>query len=401
MTAMLKSAPNAALLLADGAVFFGYGVGRAGATSGEICFNTAMTGYQEILTDPSYTGQIITFTFPHIGNVGTNDEDVESKIESRDQKDQVINGACGVILREAITEPSNFRAQQSFNSWMTAKGITGISGIDTRALTRHIRLEGAQNCAIVYAANAVSKDELLKKAKAALEQAPDMAGLELAAHVTTKENYAWNTQRWELGKGYQQRTGDLPPHVVAIDYGCKQNILRSLASVGCRITVLPATATAEDVLALKPDGVFLSNGPGDPAATGQYAVPVIKKLVASGLPIFGICLGHQMLGIALGCRTEKMKQGHRGANHPVKDMRSGKVEITSQNHGFAISDTGLPANVEVTHRSLFDGTIQGIALKDKPVFSVQGHPEASPGPHDSFYLFEQFAEMMGKKTRAA
>ncbi len=405
MHAPLKPAPNAALLLADGTVFFGYGVGKPGTTSGEICFNTAMTGYQEILTDPSYTGQIITFTFPHIGNVGCNAEDVES--EARGQSAEA-SGAYGIILREAITEPSNFRAGESLNQWLIAHGITGISGIDTRALTRHIRLNGAQNCSIVANHQSpVTREELLKKAKAALELAPDMNGLELSAHVTTKENYAWNTTRWELGKGYPQQTGDWrlatgDCHVVALDYGVKLNILRSLASVGCRITVLPATASAEDVLALNPDGVFLSNGPGDPAATGNYAVPVIRKLVASGLPIFGICLGHQMLGIALGCRTEKMRQGHRGANHPVKDMRTGKVEITSQNHGFAISDTGLPEEVEVTHRSLFDGTIQGITLKNKPVFSVQGHPEASPGPHDSFYLFKQFVDMMtGNKKRAA
>lgn len=397
----LKPQPNAVLMLADGTVFFGYGVGKEGATSGEICFNTAMTGYQEILTDPSYTGQIITFTFPHIGNVGANMEDVET----------VKPTVAGLILREPITAPSNFRSQHPLNQWLEMQGITGICGVDTRALTRHIRLKGAQNCAIVVTSrqSPVASEELLKKAKTALELAPDMSGLELAAHVTTRENYIWNIQRWELGKGYQQRTGDwrlatgdVPPHVVAIDYGVKQNILRSLASVGCRITVVPATVSAEDVLALKPDGVFLSNGPGDPAATGHYAVPVIKQLMATGLPVFGICLGHQMLGLALGCRTEKMRQGHRGANHPVKDMRTGKVEITSQNHGFAISDTELPEEVEVTHRSLFDGTVQGIALKDKPVFSVQGHPEASPGPHDSFYLFQRFVDAMTQhKARAA
>ncbi len=278
------------------------------------------------------------------------------------------------------------------------QGITGICGIDTRALTRHIRLKGAQNCAIVYSAKGAAD---LKAAKAALEAAPDMNGLELAAHVTTQKNHAWNLQRWELGKGYPELRGDEKnlPHVVAIDYGVKMNILRSLASVGCRLTVVPATASAEDVLALKPDGVFLSNGPGDPAATGHYAVPVIKKLLDANLPIFGICLGHQMLGIALGARTMKMTQGHRGANHPVKDLRNGKVEITSQNHGFAISDDHLPANVEVTHRSLFDQTIQGIRLKDKPVFSVQGHPEASPGPHDSQYLFTHFLEMLQKNNK--
>ncbi len=392
MTTPLKPTQNAALLLADGTVFSGYGIGKAGTASGEICFNTAMTGYQEILTDPSYTGQIITFTFPHIGNIGTNVEDVEAEKPS----------VSGLILREPITAPSNFRAVSHFNNWLEMQGITGICGIDTRALTRHIRLKGAQNCAIAFAP-AATREALVKQARAALEAAPDMNGLELAAHVTTQANHAWNKQRWELGKGYPELRGDEKnlPHIVAIDYGVKQNILRSLASVGCRLTVVPATASAEDILALKPAGVFLSNGPGDPAATGHYAVPVIKKLLEANMPIFGICLGHQMLGIALGARTLKMNQGHRGANHPVKDLRTGKVEITSQNHGFAISDEGLPEHVEVTHRSLFDGTIQGIRHKTKPAFSVQGHPEASPGPHDSFYLFQRFVEMLHQPKRAA
>ena len=394
MTEPLKPSPNAALVLADGTVFFGYGIGAYGTTSGEICFNTAMTGYQEILTDPSYAGQIITFTFPHIGNVGTNAEDIES----------ITPAIAGLVLREAITAPSNFRATSNLDAWLKTHDLRGISGVDTRALTRHIRLKGAQNAAIAYLApkGADLKPELLKKANAALELAPDMHGLELAAHHTTKENYAWGEQRWELGHGYSQQTAQHLPLVVAIDYGVKRNILRSLASSGVRLTVVPATTTAEEILALNPDGVFLSNGPGDPAATGSYAVPTIKKLVESGKPLFGICLGHQMLGIALGCRTEKMKQGHRGANHPVKDLTTGKVEITSQNHGFCISDAGLPDGVEVTHRSLFDGTIQGIAVKGKPIFSVQGHPEASPGPHDSQYLFERFVNFMtGDKRRAA
>lgn len=393
MAEILKPAPNAALVLADGTVFSGYGIGKQGETAGEICFNTAMTGYQEILTDPSYTGQIITFTFPHIGNVGTNVEDIEAEKPT----------VSGLILREDITAPSNFRAAHHFNQWLEMQGITGICGIDTRALTRHIRLNGAQNCAIAYGSD--SRDKLAAKAKQALDAAPDMNGLELAAHVTRQQNDAWTLQRWELGKGYAELRGDEKklPHVVAIDYGVKLNILRSLASQGCRITVVPATASADDVLALKPDGVFLSNGPGDPAATGQYAVPVIKQLLEANVPLFGICLGHQMLGIALGARTEKMKQGHRGANHPVKDLTTGKVEITSQNHGFAISDHGLPENVQVTHRSLFDGTIQGICVKEKPIFSVQGHPEASPGPHDSAYLFERFltAIQQHRKAKAA
>jgi carbamoyl-phosphate synthase small subunit len=449
MSATLKPAPNAALLLADGTVFFGYGIGEAGTTSGELCFNTAMTGYQEILTDPSYAGQIITFTFPHIGNVGTNEEDIESgdtlpnldvqgvvplpsgerlgegmlaqsasssttphptlSLKGRGPATPPL-GAQGIIVREAITEPSSFRATSHLNDWMKKHGLRGISGIDTRALTRHIRTHGAQNCAIAVAEgfgirDSGFRDSLLRKAKTALAAAPDMNGLELAAHVTTKENYAWNQQRWSLEQGYPESRILNPescPHVVAIDYGVKRNILRSLASAGVRLTVVPATTTAEEILALNPDGVFLSNGPGDPAATGSYAVPVIKKIVQSGIPTFGICLGHQMLGIALGCRTEKMKQGHRGANHPVKDLHTGKVEITSQNHGFAISDTNLPEDVEVTHRSLFDGTIQGIRVKGKPIFSVQGHPEASPGPHDSQYLFQRFVDFMtGEKRRVA
>ena len=307
------------------------------------------------------------------------------------------------MLREAITEPSNFRASAHLDAWLKKYDLRGISGIDTRALTLHIRRNGTQNCAIAYleSKGADLKPELLKKAKAALEHAPDMNGLELAAHVTTKENFAWDEQRWELAGGHGKQSAQNLPHVVAIDYGVKRNILRSLASSGVRLTVVPATATAEEILALQPDGVFLSNGPGDPAATGSYAVPVIKKIVQSGIPTFGICLGHQMLGIALGARTLKMKQGHRGANHPVKDIQTGKVEITSQNHGFAISDDQLPDAIEVTHRSLFDGTIQGIRLKDKPVFSVQGHPEASPGPHDSQYLFQRFVAMMTDGKRGA
>ncbi|MES2984367.1 MAG: glutamine-hydrolyzing carbamoyl-phosphate synthase small subunit [Pseudomonadota bacterium] len=389
----LVTPPNAALVLADGTVFSGYGIGSPGTTGGEICFNTAMTGYQEILTDPSYAGQIITFTFPHIGNVGCNGEDIES----------VTPAASGLILREAITEPSNFRAAEHLDAWLKRYDMRGISGIDTRALTRHIRTHGAQNCAIAVAGpSPLTTEELVKKAREALAAAPDMNGLELAAHVTTKEHYVWNEQRWALGSGYAQSTGDSLPHVVAIDYGVKRNILRSLASSGVRLTILPATATAEEILALSPDGVFLSNGPGDPAATGHYAVPTIKKIISANIPTFGICLGHQMLGIALGCRTEKMKQGHRGANHPVKDVQTGKVEITSQNHGFAISDAHLPGDVEVTHRSLFDGTIQGIRHKTLPVFSVQGHPEASPGPQDSQYLFARFVAMIANTgTRAA
>ncbi len=387
MNATLKPAPTAALVLADGTVFSGYGIGAEGTSAGEICFNTAMTGYQEILTDPSYSGQVITFTSPHIGNVGCNIDDIESGVPA----------AAGLILRENITEPSSFRSGGHLNAWLASHKLTGISGVDTRALTRHIREKGAQNCAIGYLPKA-SQEVLLKKTREALDAAPDMNGLELAAHHTTSEHYKWDKARWALSGG-KAPAGSC--NVVAVDYGVKQNILRSLVSAGCRVTVVPATTTAEEILALKPDGIFLSNGPGDPAATANYAVPVIKKLIDSKLPIFGICLGHQLLGLALGARTEKMKQGHRGANHPVKDLTTGKVEITSQNHGFAVSDTNIPSDVEVTHRSLFDGTVQGIRHKKLPIFSVQGHPEASPGPHDSQYLFHRFVEMMKPKKKAA
>ncbi len=409
---------NAALLLADGKIFWGKGIGKPGTILGEICFNTAMTGYQEILTDPSYNGQVVTFTFPHIGNVGTNSEDIESK-------ETPHLGASGLVIREPITTPSNFRATKHLNDWLIAHGITGISGVDTRALTRAIRKNGAANVAIVVSDQLSVTSEQLEEAKEKLAKAPNMKGLELAAKVSTKEAYEWTEPKWSLGMG-----GTLPPsalraaspagssqnvpprtlasslplathhyHIVAVDYGIKLNILRCLVSSGCRVTIVPATASAEEILEHKPNGVFLSNGPGDPAATGKYALPIIKKLIESGLPIFGICLGHQLLGIAMGDKTEKMKQGHRGANHPVKDLTNGKVEITSQNHGFAVSDKDLPADVEVTHRSLFDGTVQGLRHKTKPIFSVQGHPEASPGPHDSMYLFEQFTGMMrGKKN---
>lgn len=395
---------NAALVLADGEVFLGYGLGATGSTQGEVCFNTAMTGYQEILTDPSYTGQIITFTAPHIGNVGCNAEDEESSFEkdSSNHELRITNhGACGLILREPITAPSNYRSAQHLNDWLIVRGITGISGIDTRALTHHLRNHGAQNGAIFFESREARVESLVEKAKKALMQAPDMNGLELAAHVTTKESYDWNEGLWSLAGHRPLATGHFPL-VIAIDYGVKTNILRHLVSAGCRVTVVPATSSAEDILALKPDGIFLSNGPGDPAATAHYAVPVIRELLATSLPIFGICLGHQLLGLALGAKTEKMAQGHRGANHPVKDLHTGKVEITSQNHGFATSDTNLPEDVEVTHRSLFDGTIQGIRVKGKPIFSVQGHPEASPGPHDSQYLFTRFVGFMsGDKRRAA
>ena len=394
--------PNAALVLADGSVFSGYGIGKEGATSGEICFNTSMTGYQEILTDPSYTGQVICFTFPHIGNVGCNAEDLESgEIMAREEARSTSFGACGLILREAISEPSNFRATAHLDDWLKQRGITGITGVDTRALTRHIRTSGAQNCAIGFVAGGAWQ-LAREKAEKALAMAPDMNGLELAAHVTTKEHYQWKAARWALTPMHHTPPATHHPfHVVAIDYGVKRNILRSLTSAGCQVTVVPATSTAEEILAHKPDGVFLSNGPGDPAATGEYAVPVIRALLDADVPLFGICLGHQMLALAAGAKTIKMHQGHRGANHPVQRVgegwgeTTGLVEITSMNHGFAVDAASLPENVEQTHVSLFDGTNCGIAIRGKRAFAVQYHPEASPGPQDSFYLFEKFVGGLG------
>lgn len=346
-----------------------------------------MSGYQEVLTDPSYNGQVVTFTFPHIGNVGCNKEDLESGAEHL--------GACGLIVRESITTPSNFRSAQHLNAWLIERGIAGISGVDTRALTRHIRKNGAQNVAIVTLDGA-NVDAKLKEVYEQLKKHPSLKGLDLASKVSTKKTYEWNEALWALEDKKPAAKGTY--HVVAVDYGIKHNILRCLVSSGCKVTVVPAGTPATEILKLKPQGIFLSNGPGDPAATGVIALPIIKELIACGLPIFGICLGHQLLGIAFGGSTEKMKQGHRGANHPVKDLRNGKVEITSQNHGFVVSEK-LPADVEVTHRSLFDNTIQGLRHKSKPIFCVQGHPEASPGPHDSFYLFEQFVEMMAGKQQ--
>jgi len=367
--------PTALLVLADGSVFYGHGVGATGQAVGEVCFNTSMTGYQEILTDPSYAGQIITFTFPHIGNVGTNEVDIEtSKLAAR-----------GLVLRADVTQPSNWRAQEHLEAWLTKNNLIGISGIDTRALTARIRDGGAPNGVICHAPDGVFDLEALKKDAAAW---PGLDGMDLALDVTCKA-----THEWAEGL-YQQEAPEAAHHVVAIDYGAKQNILRCLVSAGCRVTIVPAQTSADEIFALKPDGVFLSNGPGDPAATGVYAVPVIKALLDKNLPLFGICLGHQMLGLALGAKTTKMPRGHRGANHPVKDLQTGKVEITSQNHGFMVMPETLPANAEVTHVSLFDGSNEGLRLKDKPAFSVQYHPEASPGPHDAHYLFARFVAMM-------
>ena len=369
-------AHTAALVLADGTVFRGRGVGARGRRVGEVCFNTAITGYQEILTDPSYAGQIITFTFPHIGNVGANEDDVETTTPA----------ARGLVLRADITEPSNFRATQGLDAWLESHDLVGIAGVDTRRLTRALRDAGAQAGALEHgAAGTLDIADL----RAEAEAWPGLEGMDLAREVSCRQTYAWDQTRWTPGAGYGVQA-EPKHHVVAVDYGAKRNILRCLASAGCRVTVVPATATAEDVLGHAPDGVFLSNGPGDPAATGAYAVPVIREVLASGIPLFGICLGHQMLALALGARTEKMLFGHRGANHPVKDLATGKVEITCQNHGFVVTADSLPAGVKATHISLFDGSLEGLAVEGKPVFSVQYHPEASPGPQDSHYLFERF-----------
>lgn len=368
-------------------VISGMGLGAVGSAVGEVCFNTAMTGYQEILTDPSYAGQIITFTFPHIGNIGTNVEDTEtSNLAAR-------SGVRGCVLRMPITDPSNYRAVEHFDAWLKARGIVAIAGVDTRALTARIREKGMPNAVIAH--DPAAKFDI-GKLKAEAKAWPGLLGLDLVPDVTSGQSYTWDETRWVWNKGYGRN--DNPEfHVVAVDYGLKRNILRCLASSGCKVTVLPATASAEDVLARKPDGVFLSNGPGDPAATGKYAVPEIKKLVASGLPVFGICLGHQMLGLALGATTKKMHQGHHGANHPVKDFTTDKVEIVSMNHGFTVDRDTLPKGVVETHVSLFDGSNCGIAVEGKPVFSVQHHPEASPGPQDSHYLFTRFANMMRER----
>ncbi len=375
---------TARLVFDDGTVISGQGLGAIGSSVGEVCFNTAITGYQEILTDPSYAGQIITFTFPHIGNIGANPEDTEtSNLAAR-------SGVRGAVLRAGITDPSNYRAVEHFDAWLKTRGIIAIAGIDTRALTARIREKGMPNAVIAHEPSGEFDLDKLKQDAAGWS---GLLGLDLVPDVTSGQSYSWDETRWVWNDGYgRQENPDF--HVVAIDYGLKRNILRCLASAGCKVTVVPAKSSAADVLERKPDGIFLSNGPGDPAATGAYAVPEIKKLVDSGLPMFGICLGHQMLGLALGATTAKMHQGHHGANHPVKDFTTGKVEITSMNHGFAVDRESLPDTVEETHVSLFDGSNCGIQLKGKPVFSVQYHPEASPGPQDSHYLFDRFVDAM-------
>jgi carbamoyl-phosphate synthase small subunit len=374
---------TAVLALADGTLFWGRGVGATGRAVGEVCFNTSQTGYQEIMTDPSYAGQIIAFTFPHIGNVGTNAEDIETTTPA----------ARGCVVSADITEPSNWRNAQHFDAWLKSHNLVGLCGVDTRRLTRRIRDGGAPSGVIAHAPDGRFDTAALVAEAAAW---PGLEGMDLAKEVTCRQTYSWDQTRWQFGRGFGQQA-EPRFHVVAIDYGAKRNILRCLADHGCRITVVPATATTDDVMRHKPDGVFLANGPGDPAATGEYAVPVIRDILDSGLPLFGICLGHQMLALALGGRTVKMARGHRGANHPVKDLATGKVEITSQNHGFCVLPESLPPDVEVTHVSLFDGSNEGFRLKSRPVFSVQYHPEASPGPQDSHYLFERFVELMERR----
>jgi carbamoyl-phosphate synthase small subunit len=387
----IEPTPTALLVLADGTVLSGQAIGADTTATGEVCFNTAMTGYEEILTDPSYAGQIITFTFPHIGNVGTNEEDIETVdlLQS--------DGARGVVVHTDVTSPSNWRAASHFDAWLKARGIPGIAGVDTRALTAHIRDHGMANAVLATNAEGLFDVEALK-AKAA--QLPSMDGLDLVPSVGVKKDTAWTEASWSLEGGYRA-LGNGKYHVIALDFGVKRNILRLLTDRDCRVTVVPATASFDEMMALKPDGVFLSNGPGDPAATGEYSVPVIKALIENDIPTFGICLGHQMLALAVGARTMKMKQGHHGANHPVKDFTTQKVEIVSMNHGFAVDRESLPIHAVETHISLFDGSNCGIALTNHPAFSVQHHPEASPGPRDSHYLFDRFIELMEKHRKAA
>ncbi|WP_197917198.1 glutamine-hydrolyzing carbamoyl-phosphate synthase small subunit [Thiosulfatihalobacter marinus] len=378
------SHPTACLALADGTLFYGRGFGATGETVAELCFNTAMTGYQEIMTDPSYAGQVVTFTFPHIGNTGVTPEDDETA-------DPV---AAGMVVKWDPTAPSNWRAVDTLSNWLAARGRIAIGGIDTRRLTRAIRQQGAPHVALAHDPDGTFDTKALVARARAFH---GLEGLDLAREVTCAQSYRWDEMRWAWPQGYSRQ--EAPKFkVVAVDFGAKRNILRCLASVGCDVTVLPATATAEEVLAHDPDGVFLSNGPGDPAATGAYAVPMIRDVLKADLPVFGICLGHQMLALALGARTVKMNHGHHGANHPVKDHDTGKVEITSMNHGFAVDGQSLPDGVVESHVSLFDGSNCGIRLADRPVFSVQHHPEASPGPQDSFYLFEKFAACMAERA---
>ncbi|CAI2933717.1 glutamine-hydrolyzing carbamoyl-phosphate synthase small subunit [Aminobacter niigataensis] len=379
--------PTAVLVLADGTVITGRGLGATGSAVAEVCFNTALTGYQEVLTDPSYASQIVTFTFPHIGNIGTNDEDIE------DLNPAARFGAVGAVFKADVTNPSSYRAADHLDQWLKRRGIVAMSGVDTRALTALIREKGMPNAVIAHAPDGKFDIDNLKAQARAWS---GLVGLDLAKEVTSGQSSSWTETPWVWNEGYGERN-EATMHVVAIDYGVKRNILRLLAGLGAKVTVVPAKTSAEDILAMKPDGIFLSNGPGDPAATGEYSVPVIKDLLKTELPVFGICLGHQMLALALGGKTAKMHQGHHGANHPVKDHTTGKVEIVSMNHGFAVDAGSLPQGVEETHVSLFDGSNCGIALTGRPVFSVQHHPEASPGPQDSHYLFRRFANLIRER----
>jgi carbamoyl-phosphate synthase small subunit len=377
---------TAILVLADGTLIYGEGLGATGVKSAEICFNTSITGYQEILSDPSYAGQIVTFTFPHIGNVGTNDEDIETVDLEKS------SGVRGCITKASISVPSNWRSLKHLDEWLKTRDIIGIAGIDTRALTALIREKGLTNAVIAHDKNGHFDIEKLKR------QSKEWAGLEgqdLVPEAGSKSSYGWDESTWDIQTGYTKKN-NTDYHVVAIDYGMKRNIARLFVNTGCRVTVVPASTSAKEILALQPDGVFLSNGPGDPAATGQYAVPVIQAILEKNIPTFGICLGHQLLGLALGAQTKKMHQGHHGANHPVKDITTGKVEITSMNHGFTLDANTFPKNIKETHISLFDKSNCGIEVINKPVFSVQYHPEASPGPQDSHYLFVRFLELIQK-----
>ncbi len=381
-----QTTKNAVLIFPDGTCFYGYGIGKKGSTKGEICFNTSITGYQEILTDPSYLGQIINFTFPHIGNVGSNNSDIEGNSIR----------ACGLIIREPITKSSNYRAENNFNSWLEKGEITGICGIDTRKITKLIRQQGAKTVAIIY--DDKINQKIIDKALAEIKNCKDLKGVELASKASENKQYEWlNEGKWKQEKNSYNQISQTKLNVVAIDYGTKLNSLRCLTQLGCNVEVVSATASFSEIMAHKPDGVFLSNGPGDPAETCKYASIVIAEILKNKIPTFGICLGHQLLALTIGAKTLKMHQGHRGANHPVQNLHTKKVEITSQNHGFCVDEKSIPEIAKITHISLFDGSVEGIALKDNSAFSVQYHPESSPGPFDSFYLFEKFVEIMQKK----
>ncbi len=383
MTSPLSAAKNAALIFPNGEIIYGFGIGIKGKAIGEICFNTAITGYQEILTDPSYSGQIINFTFPHIGNVGVNDADIEA----------ISPKAQGLIIRENITSPANYRSQSHLNDWLIKNKITGICAVDTRQITKQIRENGAKNVAIIYKDEIENIDiaEICKE----LQIGGDLDGVELASYASLNQQYNWkNEGKWDQVNNSYNQIKDKKLKIVAIDYGAKLNILRCLTEAGCEVVVMPAKTSFEEIIKQNPNGVFLSNGPGDPAQTSKYAAPTIQKIIENNIPLFGICLGHQLIALALNAKTSKMHQGHRGANHPVQDLQTKKVEITSQNHGFCVDEASLPDCLEITHRSLFDGTIEGLKVKNKPAFSVQYHPESSPGPSDSYYLFERFIQLM-------